>query len=116
MATTGNSTGVPPEFEAFVFTYWLKGYFMSHGTSYAGLIKLILNRNASMAYSGMSKESAILCVKSKRSPQGKDPGKNVRMPKTAAVIQLPEILRNKSSHLVKLAGKIDSFYSAKPQS
>ena len=31
------------------------------------------------------------------------------MPKTAAVVQLPEILRNKSSHLVKLAGKIDSF-------
>jgi hypothetical protein len=31
------------------------------------------------------------------------------MPKTAAVAQLPEILRNKSSHLVKLAGKIDSF-------
>ena len=40
---------------------------------------------------------------------GKDPGKDVRMPNTAAVIQLPEILRNKSSHLVKLAGKIDSF-------
>jgi hypothetical protein len=31
------------------------------------------------------------------------------MPKTAAVVQLPEILRNKSRHLVKLAGKIDSF-------
>ena len=31
------------------------------------------------------------------------------MPKTVAVVQLPEILRNKSSHLVKLAGKIDSF-------
>ncbi len=31
------------------------------------------------------------------------------MPKTAAVVQLPENLRNKSSHLVKLAGKIDSF-------
>jgi hypothetical protein len=31
------------------------------------------------------------------------------MPKTAAVVQLPEILRNRSSHLVKLAGKIDSF-------
>jgi len=31
------------------------------------------------------------------------------MPKTAAVVQLPEILRNKSSHLVKLAGKVDSF-------
>jgi hypothetical protein len=30
------------------------------------------------------------------------------MPKTT-VIQLPEILSNKSSHLVKLAGKIDSF-------
>jgi hypothetical protein len=29
--------------------------------------------------------------------------------KIAAVIQLPEILRNKSSHLVKLAGKVDSF-------
>ena len=31
------------------------------------------------------------------------------MPKTTIVIQLPEILRKKSSHLVKLAGKIDSF-------
>ena len=31
------------------------------------------------------------------------------MPKAAAVVQLPEILRKKSSHLVKLAGKIDSF-------
>jgi hypothetical protein len=31
------------------------------------------------------------------------------MPTTTAVVQLPEILRNKSSHLVKLAGKIDSF-------
>jgi hypothetical protein len=31
------------------------------------------------------------------------------MPNTAAVVQLPEILRSKSSHLVKLAGKIDSF-------
>jgi hypothetical protein len=31
------------------------------------------------------------------------------MPKTTAVIQLPEILRKRSSHLVKLAGKIDSF-------
>ena len=31
------------------------------------------------------------------------------MPKTAAMVQLPEILRNRSSHLVKLAGKIDSF-------
>ena len=31
------------------------------------------------------------------------------MPNAATVVQLPEILRNKSSHLVKLAGKIDSF-------
>jgi len=31
------------------------------------------------------------------------------MPNSAAVVQLPEILRNKSSHLVKLAGKVDSF-------
>ena len=31
------------------------------------------------------------------------------MPKLTAVVQLPEILTNKSSHLVKLAGKIDSF-------
>jgi hypothetical protein len=31
------------------------------------------------------------------------------MPTTTAVVQLPEILRDKSSHLVKLAGKIDSF-------
>ena len=32
------------------------------------------------------------------------------MSKTTAVVQLPEFLRNKSSHLVKLAGKIDSFF------
>ena len=31
------------------------------------------------------------------------------MPTTTAVVQLPEILRNRTSHLVKLAGKIDSF-------
>ncbi len=49
------------------------------------------------------------CFKSKLLSPGKDPGKDVGMPKTVAVIQLPEILRNKSSHLVKLAGKIDSF-------
>src|ERR1035438_7101939 len=45
-------------------------------------------------------------VKSKPSLPGHDPGKDVCMPKSIAVIQLPEILRNKSSHLVKLAGKI----------
>ena len=31
------------------------------------------------------------------------------MPKTIAVVKLPEILGNRSSHSVKLAGKIDSF-------
>jgi hypothetical protein len=31
------------------------------------------------------------------------------MLKTTAVVQLPEILENGSSHLVKLAGKVDSF-------
>jgi hypothetical protein len=31
------------------------------------------------------------------------------MPNCSAVVQLPEILRKKLSHLVKLAGKIDSF-------
>jgi hypothetical protein len=40
---------------------------------------------------------------------GTDPGKDVCMQKTVAEVQLPEILRNKSSHLVKLPGKIDSF-------
>jgi hypothetical protein len=62
-----------------------------------------------MLYLGISKRSAILGVKSKFSSPGKDPGKDVRMPNTAAVVRLPEILRNKSSHLVKLAGKVDSF-------
>jgi len=33
----------------------------------------------------------------------------MRMPKMIAVVKLPEILGNGSSHLVKLAGKIDSF-------
>ncbi len=51
----------------------------------------------------------VLFVKSQLSSPGMDPRKDVRMPKTVAVVQLPEILRNKSSHLVKLAGKIDSF-------
>ena len=59
--------------------------------------------------SGMSKQSAILCVKSQFSAPGYRPGKDVRMPKTIAVVKLPEILGNGSSHLVKLAGKIDSF-------
>src|ERR1019366_8956142 len=86
-----------------------KDCFGSHGASYANLSEFIMNRNASRMYSGMSKESAILCVKSQLLFPGKDPGKDVRMPKTVAVVQLPEILRNKSSHLVKLAGKIDSF-------
>jgi hypothetical protein len=48
-------------------------------------------------------------IKSQLSTPGKDPGKDVCMPKTTAVVQLPEILRKKSSQLVKLAGKIDSF-------
>ena len=48
-------------------------------------------------------------IKSQLSTPGKDPGKDMCMPKTTAVVQLPEILRKKSSHLVKLAGKIDSF-------
>ena len=73
------------------------------------LTELIVNRNASMTYSGMSKESAIPSVKSQLLLPGNDPGKDVCMPKTVAVVQLPEILRKKSSHLVKLAGKIDSF-------
>ena len=48
-------------------------------------------------------------VKSKISLPGEDPGKDVRMPNTEAVVQLPQILRSNSSYLVKLAGKIDSF-------
>ena len=48
-------------------------------------------------------------VKSQLSTPGHDPGKDVRMPKTTTAVQLPEVLRKKSSHLVKLAGKIDSF-------
>src|ERR1017187_8135949 len=52
---------------------------------------------------------SYLCVKSQLLLPGHSPGKDVRMPKTIAVVQLPEILKNKSSHLVKLAGKIDSF-------
>jgi hypothetical protein len=57
----------------------------------------------------MSRESATLYVKSQLSTPGNNPGKDVCMPKTTPVVQLPEILRKKSSHLVKLAGKIDSF-------
>src|ERR1017187_5089719 len=52
---------------------------------------------------------SYLCVKSQLLLPGHSPGKDVCMPKTIAVIQLPEVLRKKSSHLVKLAGKIDSF-------
>ena len=54
-------------------------------------------------------EIYALVVKFQLSSPGNNPRKDMRMPKTAAVVQLPEILRNKSSHLVKLAGKIDSF-------
>jgi hypothetical protein len=97
------------EFEAFAFTCAPKGYFVSHRPLYAGLIELNVNGHASMTYSGMSKGSAILGVKSQLSLPGQDPGKDVRMPNTAAVVQLPEILRNRTSHLVKLAGKVDSF-------
>jgi hypothetical protein len=97
------------EIESFAFACEPKGCFVSHGAWYASLIELIMNHRPSMAYSGMSKESAIPCVKSQLSTPGKDPGKDMRMPKTAEVVQLPEILRKKSSHLVKLAGKIDSF-------
>src|ERR1035441_7249935 len=62
-----------------------------------------------MTYSGKLKELANRCVKSQLLLPGKDPGKDVSMPKTTTAVQLPEILRKKSSHLVKLAGKIDSF-------
>jgi hypothetical protein len=62
-----------------------------------------------MPFSGMSTVSAILCVKSQLSTPGHDPGKDVCMPKTVVLVQLPEVLRKKSSHLVKLSGKIDSF-------
>src|ERR1035441_8491401 len=52
---------------------------------------------------------SCLCVKSQLLLPSKNPGKDFCMPKTVTVIQLPEILRKKSSHLVRLAGKIDSF-------
>ena len=39
----------------------------------------------------MSKDPAIPSVKSQLLLPGKDPGKDVRMPKTVAVVQLPEI-------------------------
>ena len=48
-------------------------------------------------------------VKSQLLTPGNSPGEDVCMPQTSAVVQLPEVLRKKSSHLVKLAGKIDSF-------
>jgi hypothetical protein len=50
--------------ECFAFACMPMGYSGSHRASYVGLIEIIVNRNASMTYSGMSKESAILCVKS----------------------------------------------------
>ena len=64
---------------------------------------------SSLTRSGISKESTIQCVKSQLLLPGNGPGKDVCMSKPTAVVQLPEILSNKSSHLVKLAGKIDSF-------
>jgi hypothetical protein len=55
-------------------------------------------------------EQKLSVIKSQLSAPGHDPGKkDVRMLKTAAVVHPPEILGNRSSHLVKLAGKIDSF-------
>ena len=71
-------------------------------------INCTVNWHISMM-SDMSKRSAILCVKSQFSAPGYRPGKDVLMRKTIAVVKLPEILGNGSSHLVKLAGKIDSF-------
>jgi hypothetical protein len=50
------------DYEAFVFAYWPKGYFVSRGPLCAGLIELIMSRLASMTYLGMSKGSANLCI------------------------------------------------------
>src|ERR1035441_1016867 len=97
------------EFEALVFAYGPRGYFVSRGVMYAGLIELIVNGPASMTNSCRSMGLTILCIKSQYLLPGKDPGKDACMPKPTAVVQLPDILSNKSSHLVKLAGKIDSF-------
>ncbi len=68
-----------------------------------------INCTVNWRISMMSGMSAILCVKSQFSAPGCRPGKDVHMPKTIAVVKLPEMLGNGSSHLVKLAGKIDSF-------
>jgi hypothetical protein len=75
---------------------------------YESPINLTVDWHISMT-PGMSKQSAILCVKSQFSAPGYRPGKDVLMPKTIGVVKLPEVLGNGSSHLVKLAGKIDSF-------
>src|ERR1017187_10471539 len=53
--------------------------------------------------------ASYLCVKSQLLLPPHSPGKDARMPKTTAVVQLPEVLRKKSSHFVKPAGNIDSF-------
>jgi hypothetical protein len=42
------------EFDAFVFTYWRKGYFASLRVLYASLIELIMNWHGSMTYLSMS--------------------------------------------------------------
>jgi len=73
------------------------------------MIAQVVNFNRSTLYLGISKGSVILGVKSKFSSPGNDPEKDVCMPNMAAVVQLPEVLRNKSSHLVKLSAKVDSF-------
>jgi len=86
-----------------------KAGFIPGVLSHAALVELTGKPNGSTKYFRMSKGSLIPDVKSELSCPGTDPGKDVRMPNTAAVVQLPEILRSKSSHLVKLAGKIDSF-------
>jgi hypothetical protein len=97
------------ELEYFAFAFMPRGCAGSRRDSHAGLIELMGNRYGSTTFLSKSKgqQSAVsnlnFCFRAKTR------GKDVRMPKTVAVVQLPEILRSKSSHLVKLAGKIDSF-------
>ncbi|GEM_PF-432756 len=86
------------------------GHVAGHVTWYAGLIESTAQLSCfHEVFRSRRRVDQPSVVKSQISAPGHDPGKDVRMPKTIAVVKLPEILGNGSSHLVKLAGKIDSF-------
>ena len=102
-------------FESFTFNSRPKSCCERHGPLYAWLIESTERSACYIEYTVTSKGFTDPSLQISTLLPGTDPGKDVCMSKTVAVVQLPEILRNKSSHLVKLAGKIDSFSLLLPE-